>query len=399
MIRPLSPTLALAAALLLPAISVAQRNRSEDPGPAPPIERWLAEGEVEQIRWDLDIDDPLLRMDQRIEVFYTGRVRIQDLQPIDADRELQVWNWIHDDDDTLVAESGPIRYAVGQGFPDGAEVEFYFNFYIAPGRYTIRVLLHDEVSGRHNLRRESLNVNAPGNDPFPDAWSETPRVVFRRQASSLALPVKTARPVEIELIAALNSPESATNERARSRYTALATEALTALAELDPARGSIVMTGLDMIQREIRFEHADPNRIRGRRIAGAFADSNPSSIGIGALAGRDQNPVFLKKFVEGRVEGRILDGRQDQRIDVPLKALIVLTGFTQFADSADKTPVAFEGSCDCRVYLIRMRMSIRDVFDDVEKLLDPLASRTFNVLTPSDLRKAMGEIVRDLQRF
>ena len=61
--------------------------------------------------------------------------------------------------------------------------------------------------------------------------------------------------------------------------------------------------------------------------------------------------------------------------------------------------MALEGRCDCRVYHVRIRQNIRDRFDDINGILDPLSTRTFNVLTPEDLRKAMGKIVADLERF
>ena len=79
--------------------------------------------------------------------------------------------------------------------------------------------------------------------------------------------------------------------------------------------------------------------------------------------------------------------------------MIFVTGFTLFDDDSNLEEVEFEGRCDCRVYHIRMRQNLRDLFDDVDNILEPLHPRKFDILTPKELRDAMGKIVEDLERF
>ena len=42
---------------------------------------------------------------------------------------------------------------------------------------------------------------------------------------------------------------------------------------------------------------------------------------------------------------------------------------------------------------------MNDVFDEIEKIIKPLHPRTFNLLTPRDLRKAIAEIMDDLGKL
>ena len=58
-----------------------------------------------------------------------------------------------------------------------------------------------------------------------------------------------------------------------------------------------------------------------------------------------------------------------------------------------------EGDCRCRVYYLRFRLSVNDVFDQLEKLMKPLRPRVFNLLSARDLRKALAEIVDDLGKM
>jgi hypothetical protein len=51
------------------------------------------------------------------------------------------------------------------------------------------------------------------------------------------------------------------------------------------------------------------------------------------------------------------------------------------------------------VYYLRFRLNLNDVFDQLERFMKPLRPRVFNLLSARDLRKAIGEIVEDLERL
>ena len=51
------------------------------------------------------------------------------------------------------------------------------------------------------------------------------------------------------------------------------------------------------------------------------------------------------------------------------------------------------------MYYLRFRLNLNDVFDQLEKLMKPLHPRVFNLITARDFRKAIGEIVEDLEKL
>ena len=53
----------------------------------------------------------------------------------------------------------------------------------------------------------------------------------------------------------------------------------------------------------------------------------------------------------------------------------------------------------CRVYYLRFRLNVNDVFDQLEKFMKPLRPRVFNLITARDLRKAIAEIVEELGKL
>ena len=110
-----------------------------------------------------------------------------------------------------------------------------------------------------------------------------------------------------------------------------------------------------------------------------------------ALQGSKNNGAFFREFLSRRINAE--DSNASPRV------LIVVTSSQLFQRGSDLTPLQIEGDCRCRVYHLRFRLNMRDVFDEIEKIIKPLHPRTFNLVTPRDLRKAIAEIVEDLEKL
>jgi len=82
-----------------------------------------------------------------------------------------------------------------------------------------------------------------------------------------------------------------------------------------------------------------------------------------------------------------------------LRVIIVVTSSRLFESGSDLRPLQIEGDCHCRVYYLRFRLNVNDVFDQLEKMMKPLRPRIFNLLSPRDLRKAIAEIIDDLGKL
>ena len=79
--------------------------------------------------------------------------------------------------------------------------------------------------------------------------------------------------------------------------------------------------------------------------------------------------------------------------------IIVVTSSRLFESGSDLRPIQIEGDCNCRVYYLRFRLNVNDVFDQLEKFIKPLRPRVFNLITARDLRKAIAQIVEDLGKL
>jgi hypothetical protein len=114
-------------------------------------------------------------------------------------------------------------------------------------------------------------------------------------------------------------------------------------------------------------------------------------ISTDALQGAKSNGAFFRDFLNQRLAPA---GPED-----PLRVIIVVTSSMLFEKGADLEPIRSEGDCHCRIYHLRFRLNINDVFDQLGRFMRPLRPRTFNLMTARDLRKVIAEIMEDLQNL
>jgi hypothetical protein len=79
--------------------------------------------------------------------------------------------------------------------------------------------------------------------------------------------------------------------------------------------------------------------------------------------------------------------------------VIVVTSSQLFESGSDLRPLQLEGDCKCRVFYLRFRLNVNDVFDQLERFMRPLQPRVFNLLSARDFRRAIGEIVEELEKL
>jgi hypothetical protein len=195
----------------------------------------------------------------------------------------------------------------------------------------------------------------------------------------------------VDLISTLSPPEQWLGRRniVRSHNNnTIAT--LTALSQMELADGSLSISGLDLTRREVLFEQEDLVSLNWRGLADAFQKMDNTLISTEALLGRKSNGAFFRDFLNDKIE-------TDNAPEQPLRVFIVVSSSVLFERGSDLQPLRLDTDCRCRVYHLRFRHGINDVFDDLQRFIKPLRPRTFNVTTARDLRKAVAEIIAELE--
>jgi hypothetical protein len=266
------------------------------------------------------------------------------------------------------------------------------------------MVLYDRRTGRHNTTKRRIGVDESGGDPLPYAFMsqplvEFPKVVeigaetFEEVTTELNLPVENKRPLELHIISTLSPPEQWTNRsRLVQRHSENLKGALDSFSQIELEDGSISMTGLDLLRREVVFDQKDFRRLDWVNLRAGFEKAGSAAISADALSKRKENGAFFRDFLDQQLQA-------SSSTDGPLRVFIVVSGSLIFENGADLAPLQINGDCHCRVYHIRFRLSPTDVFDQLQNLMKPLRPKTFNVMTAIDLRKALAEVMAELEKL
>jgi hypothetical protein len=368
-----------------------------------PVSSWLNDGDHADIPWDVRIREPYLRIDQRLEFRYFLRIEAKDLRKTGDKHELFLISRLSTPDGEWLNQPSILRENVEQELARTAQVQFSNRVVVQPGDYMLWVVLYDRKTEKHNVAKRHIKVGELHGDPLPDLYLRSPLVEFPAPdddepgfgmlTSTLYLPVHNKQPVQIQLISMLSPPEQWTGlSRVVRAHNNDTLGALAALSQMEPAEGSVSMTGLDLVRRQVLFDQRDLKNVKWSSLVDAMKKAQSPDISAKALQGAKNNGAFFRDYLDKQLTGEPAAGS-------PLRVFIVVTSSTLFESGADLRPLQVEGDCHCRAYYLRFRLNLNDVFDQLEKFIKPLHPRTFNLITARDLRKAIAQIVEDLGKL
>ena len=361
-----------------------------------PLQDWLHGKDAAGLPWKIEIKDPTLRMDQRLELPYTAKIPAGSLNKSGPAHDLFFIMGISNTDGGWFVRPKIVHQSVKTALPSGVELWFSDWVFAQPGTYVLWFVLYDAETSKHNVARRRVQVSKLQHDPFPNATDHLPAVelpyLSDREGGTivgfyggLSLPVQNRRKLAVELMPILSPPEQWAGEitvvRDHNEETAAV---VNTLSQLQLADGVISLTGLDVARHAVPFEQKDLSHIDWR----GFLD---------ALHGADTKTVSAKMLAESKTTGAYFRNTLSQHLVEPgeaLRVVIVVSSPMVFQRGSD---LQLQSACHCRVYHLRFRHNAKDVFDDIEKLLKPLHPKTFNLITPNDMRKALAEIIRDLE--
>src|SRR5262245_18218810 len=121
------------------------------------------------------------------------------------------------------------------------------------------------MSDKHSVAKRRIKVRDIQSDPLPGLHCRMPLVeflpVFEERnttgfvESPLYLPVNNKRPMRVELISMVSAPEQWTGRmRLLRAHNDSTLGALSALSQMELSEGSISITGLDLVRRQVMFE-------------------------------------------------------------------------------------------------------------------------------------------------
>jgi hypothetical protein len=404
-----------------------------------PFDRWIEEGDRAHIRWTARILPVELSHHQRLQAKVDIQVDGNELVRRRGTGYLVMLVQFSDSENGVYQTHEAIDLQLVKEDTGKSIISYTPAAFVTPGDYRISLAIFDTASGEHSAMRLPLHVNPLKNDPLPGAWRDLPPVEILQASQSpddlflpnitarLKLPLETHRPVRIEILvnaSPISAGEPSRTQQINNRSLASLIPALKVIANIDVRKGTLNVALLDLITQHVIFQQDAVHDLDWPKLGPALKQAGPNIIDIHALENRRQNAQFFVSQVSRRIEGSAPNAPTE-----PLPILIVLSGPMAFDSGQDLHPIEFAGKPDAEVFYIRYHslperpainpflqeqtrgrrspMSqprrsqpvMTEPVDSLEHTLKPLQPHLFDVYTPAEFRKALGNLFDEISRL
>src|SRR5207245_11533314 len=128
--------------------------------------------------------------------------------------------------------------------------------------------------------------------------------------------------------------------------------------QLEPACGNVSIIGLELVRNQVIFEEPSIHGPNWQSLMEALKKAQSPELSAQDLQGSKNNGAFFREFLSQRINSEGFDGS-------PIRVLIIVTSSQLFQRGSDLTPLQVEGDFRCRVYHIRFRLQMADVFSEM----------------------------------
>ena len=377
------------------------------------FDRWTEEAPVMQIPWKVQVRSPGLSQHQRLVAQIEIEIKDRELAKRANDGHLVALVRVTDEAGNQYRNFGVIDLKeIKPGKHSHTWVSMWEAF-VLPGEYKVAVALYDKVSGEHSFQQSSLHVSALKNDPLPEAWDGLPAwefwgpitderdAIFQSDITGrLHLPLRTKRPVELDILADL-TPSDLFHGSTRfyTRYLSVMLPLLKALTQITPSDGSVQVAAVDLRERRVTFEQDGSRRLDWARLKAVTAPENgPAKIALSSLQQMHETPDFLRDELVRRLH----EARSSQAGRSSLHVFVVLGSPMDFYAFHHFPPIESEQTENCVVYYLQFETYggyTDGALNKVRSMLKPLPIRTIKIRSAESVRHGLAKILQEVPRL
>lgn len=380
---------------------------------------WYEEPEQHAPHWHIDFDHPTLDFSQRLVVGVRATV------PADVKGGRPDW-YIY-----LGIADGNGRWSLNydhshidlrQVPPNARPLPWHGYAFVRPGTYRIALVAYDAINERHFVWRKTMQVERL--TVLPDIDRDLPTVEFvdpDRIPPPVPeyIPIHTHAPMQVDVVFNLTGNEQLSltpNNLDSFRHPNLENGmrgAAGVLSQLAPAQGCVRVSAIDILHLKVVLDRspADAPSNLNRVQQAILSLSDSAAIDIHSLMGRTKAREFFHQFVDKIVSDNVACSAEFVGAG---RAIIVVSDSLVFPESSDTTPVVASQSRSSHIFHIRFSspsihvstadsaefrgpIDVRYSLDEVGHMLSPLHPRNFDVVEAKDFRRAVAEIVQDIE--
>jgi hypothetical protein len=371
-----------------------------------PLAEWVAAGNIEQIPWRVQFQDPQLRLDQRYELSYSGRIEGKDLGWSPAKQHDLIYiSGVRNAGGAWIIPPKSIRH-VFDTLPTGdfRDLRVISNdcVFLQPGEYFVWFAIYDPENEKRSVVERRIRVPEFKSDPLPQLNSRLPVVEYPKVEGTnrlaidlipgpLVLSVSNKRPLSVGLVSVLSPSDQWPGRSDIIRWQNNRMLTVTGvLSQLQIASGDVSVVAVDVVNQNVAFEQNAFLELDWPDLSAQFNRfAADQVIALPALESLKKRSSFLRELLEQRLAA----------LGQGARVLILISVSLNFERGSDLSALKVDGDCNCRIYHLRVRLDSSDVFDHVERLIKPLRPKTFDIESAEDFREALGKIVQDLDGF
>ncbi len=389
-----------------------------------PFEQWLGEHGRAPFRWTVAPPHVELGFHQRLTARVEVKVDGRGLESRRGDGELVFFVQITDREGVRFQNHSAIQLSKLDPNIKAADLECTEHAFLLPGDYRLAVGLLDTGTREHSISQLQFRVPAPHNF-LPDAWHALPAVEFfgaEEPPDGWYLPSIQGRldwaaslhsPARLNVI--LNVAPSVSSPGSRPAPSGDLAALLPTLKVITQA-GSPSLTEhvelLDLARRRTAFQQDQMRDLDWPRLKESLGGASTASIDVHSLSERHHDAQFFVSQVRSML-----------RASENSCVLVVLTAPVAFESGENLEPISLEALPACSVFYVRYHEPVprlapldpqmgrgrgarrggpirnrppQEVVDQLEATLKPLSPKVFDVETPEQITKALGEIEKSL---
>jgi hypothetical protein len=373
---------------------------------------WFEETDHHAPHWRVHFDPPTLTYSQRLVV------GVQAIVPANAKERRPDWHIflrIADESGRWFQNYDYFRVDLRRMPPKAGLVVWHGYAFVQPGTYRLAFVAYDAINEQHFVWRKMMQVDRPS--VLSDIDRDLPRVEFVdlsqiRPPIPEYLPVHTQVPVRIDVVFNLTgneqlslTPDNLDSFRRRSVEDGLR-GATALLSQLAPSEGCVSVSAIDILRLKVLLDRssADPASNLNRIQQAIPSTLDNATVDVHTLVGRTKAREFFHQFLEKVINDNAACGPRSPTSD---RAIIVVSDSLIFPEGTDREPVSPPEHRDVLFFHVRFSYTLFYTkysfptavitFDEVGHMLGQLHPRHFDVAEPNGLRRAVAEIVKDIE--
>jgi hypothetical protein len=392
------------------------------PSPAFDISAWLQRSNRADLPWKVTLIKPRLTLQQRYLVQVSALIYTARLRKRNVGRDLNFVLKVADSDGNWVPGYSYTHLPMPAGLPSYYEIQCVTGIYLRPGKYTIALVLYEANLKQGNVWKKSLEVKAMKEDPLPDLDRDLPRIEFISgtpeyvMGSGMShayldsvwplgkgmewLPVANKSDMFLDIVVNVSFNMMLRGQSMQQWWVnypinaAQMVQAASVLSHLRLNKGRIRISIVDVMNMKTIFDREDAQGFDWRNAGEVVRKQNRFTIDIDRLSFFTQ----VSAYFQAKLNEILEDGSSASSGGAPHRVLIVVSNQQEFPEKTPIIKVVPQNPESTRLFYFCVNNRFY-ISGDINEMLKSAAQKRFNVRQPRDFRKALSDLILELEKY